>query len=259
MTEQYQRRSINDIPGGPSGISSSFNFSVNSAAVDLTGDEDGVLSFVLRTGATINPTGSFTGGGIGNKAIFGIPGYNGNPLSSLQSIEFQWENVFGPAGPNFIPPGAATTVTPYVNIIVDFDPNGAGDIRVLVVASDQLAPAISSSIGTYVNVANTLTYSWNALTDNVLIVLSPPDPVPGGVLPDVTVGPSWPNNSYKMSDLVAANPDAILITACDFPDDGGLPAGASVPSILIVSGDSANVTKNGKRINYVHINNVSLL
>jgi hypothetical protein len=27
----------------------------------------------------------------------------------------------------------------------------------------------------------------------------------------------------------------------------------------IFSGDSANVTKNGKRINYVHINNVSLL
>jgi len=255
MTDQYQQTSIN-LKGKENGGIGGFypDFSVNEASAYAGYDDD---SIVLRTSARANAAGGFTGGGTGNKSIRGFFGLNGASLGSLQSIEYVWENVVGPAGINFLPPEPATTVTPYVNFLVDFDPNGAGDIRVLVVSTDQLAAAINNSVGTYVNNgSNVLTYSWDS-SQNVLIVLAPPNPVPGGVAPDVSIGASWLENSYKFSDIVAANPDAVLIDS--YPADGGLPAGAIVPSMMLISGDSGTVIKSGKKINSFSINGTNLL
>lgn len=254
MTDSYNQTNINLGAAGPGAGFALPDFSVNEAAVD-GGYADG--SIVLRTSARPNGAGAFNGGGTGNKAIYSAFGYDGLPISSLSTIEFVWSNVIGPAGPNFIPPEAVTTVTPYINLIVDFDPLGAGDKRVLVVISDQLNLAISASLGTYVNNGlNVLTYSWTSAM-NALIVLAPPNPVPGGVLPDVTVGASWPENSYKWSDLVIANPTAIF-SDCS-PPDGGLPAGACVPAINLVSGDSGTVIKSGKRIHSFTVNGQSII
>lgn len=255
MTMQYEQEDINLAKkgGGGGGIALP-DFSVNEAQVN-GGYNDG--SIVLRTTARANATGAFTGGGTGNKALYGVFGFNGLAIGALQSVEFVWENVVGPAGPNFIPPGGATTVTPYLNLIVDFDPNGGGDIRVLIMITDQLAAAINNSVGTYVNNgSNVLTYSWDN-SQNAMIVGSPPAPTPGGVVPDVSVGPSFLENSYKWSDLVSANPGAILVDA--YPGDGGLPAGAIVPSILLVSGDSSAVIKSGKKIRSFEVNGSSVL
>lgn len=232
----------------PSGSGLSTDFSVNSASADILED----LSVVLRTGSRTNAAGSYVGGGTGNKSILGVPGFSGLPLGDLQSISFDWENIVGPAGPNFIPPQAVTTVTPYCNLIVDFDPNGAGDIRVLVILSDQAPALVSASLGTYMNSGNVLSYSWDAATKNASIVNAPPNAVPGGVLPNVNVGPIWVERSYKFTDLVSANPDAILLDA--FPNDGGLPSGAVVPAILILSGDSGALIKSGKRISNIMVN-----
>jgi hypothetical protein len=232
----------------PSGSGLSTDFSVNAASADILAD----LSVVLRTGSRTNAAGAYVGGGTGNKSILGVPGFSGLPLGNLQSLSFEWKNVIGPAGPNYIPPEAVTTVTPYCNLIVDFDPNGAGDIRVLVILTDQVPPAVRASLGTYTNLGNVLTYSWDADTQNASIVNAPPNPVPGGVLPDVNVGPLWLERSYKFTDLVAANPDAILVDA--YPNDGGLPAGAVVPAILILSGDSGTLVKSGKWVSNIMVN-----
>lgn len=238
MTEQYQQENINlarEI--------SVRDLSVNEAAVS---DGFSEHSIVLRTTEQVNSAGSFTGGGLGNKAIAGVVGFDSLPLSVLNSIGFSWENVVGPAGPNFLPPEAITTVTPYMNMLVDFDPNGAGDIRLLNLLTDQLSSTISLSVGTYVNDgSNRLTYSWTR-DQNVLIVGAPPDPVPGGVAPSVSIGASWFENSYSWNALVAANPQAIFVDA--YPGDGGAPAGAILPAILLNSGDSGTVIKSGKKI-----------
>lgn len=80
----------------------------------------------------------------------------------------------------------------------------------------------------------------------------------------VTVGPSWPANAYSFSDLLATNSNALTASNAnaelvdDFPADGGLPSGAIVPSILLVSGDSANLTKSGKKILDFKVNGVSV-
>lgn len=255
----YNQTNINLSPNGGGGGSSKTvapDFSVNIARVS-SGYSDG--SIVLSTGgqpppAPQNPPGAFNGGGVGNKAIFGVFGFSGLPITQISDIRFIWENVVGPSGPNAIPPEPATMVTPAVNFIVDF---GGGDIRVVVVCTDQLAPAISNSVGTYINNgSNVFDYSW-APSQNALIVLAPPNPVPGGVAPSVSVGPLWLENSYSWQSLVSANPGAFLVDA--YSGDGGLPAGAVTPSILMVSGDSGTRIVQGKRIRSFFVNGNNVL
>ena len=226
------------------------DYSVNSASVDRVADG----SLVLRTGGIINAPEAFTGGGTGNKAILGIAGFHGLPLGWLASIDFSWTNVVGPGGPFYAPPSSGNTTVPWVNLLVDFNPGGPSQIRILVLMDSGLSPAISGSIGGYTNLGNTITHSWTNL-QSVMIVSSPPTPAPGGILPTLSVGPSWPNNSYNFASLVAANPQAILVDC--YPADGGMPAGAVLPAILLCSGDSATVTKSGKRIRTLAVNGIS--
>jgi len=134
---------------------------------------------------------------------------------------------------------------------VDFDPLGLHDIRLLLLIADSLSGPITAAIGSYSNTANTLTYSWLA-TQDVLIVASTPGTIPGGVAPHINVGPSWLERSYSFAALVAANPTAVLLD--EWPNDGGMPAGVSLPAIVICSGDSGNITKSGKRIHAVVVN-----
>ena len=246
--------------GGPAGL---LRFPVNASGVDV-GYPD--RSMVLRTGAAVNPAGAYNGGGTGNKAIAGAASFTGIansvPASSLVSVEYTFRNLLGPGGPFFIPPTGGTVTTPYLNFLVDF---GGGDLRILVACDDSLAPAITGSIGTYVNDGfNVLTYSWNAGM-NVLIVNSPPNAVPGAVPPAVSVGATWPDNAYSWAALLAANPAATIVTAFPanpafFPTgDGGMPVGAFMPGILLVSGDSGNVVKSGKRVLNWKINGSNVL
>lgn len=239
------------VPGPPGSLSSVISLPVNTAAVDGV-YSDGTV--VLRTGSNVNPAGAFTGGGTGNKAVLGVLGYSGLPIGLLASLEFVWSNVVGPVGPYYIPPGAASPVIPYCNLVVDFNPTGPSDVRVLSLMDSGLGGAISAAIGTYINDGlNNIKHSWSGAMD-VLIVNAPPNPVPGGVPPSVSVGPSWTQNSYSWAALVAANPTATLIDI--FTGDGGLPAGAVTPAILLASGDSGNVTKSGKRFSSLEVNGV---
>ena len=231
------------------------DFSVNAAGVD-GGYADG--SIVLRTGARPNAVGAFHGGGTGNKSIFGVFGFAGLPMADLVSVAYTWQNVAGSGGPFFNPSGGPSVLTPYVNVLVDFDPLGAHDLRVLVLLDDSLNGAITAAIGSYSNPGglNVLTYSWTSAQD-CLVVGSTPGTIPGGVSAHVTVGADWKERAYRWADLVAANPAAVLVDA--FPADGGLPAGAVMPSILLVSGDSGNTQRSGKRITALVVNGAGIV
>jgi hypothetical protein len=254
--------------GGGGGGGKIINLSVNSANVDFGWKRPitGTPTAVLRTGSRVNLTGSFNGGGTGNKSIIAARDtLNGLPISSLISTSFTWRNLLGPGGPFFNPVGPAGTTVPYMNLLVDFDPLGIHDLRYLAICDSGLGLTISAAIGLYTNPGgnNTLTYSWNNTLD-VLIVSAPPNPVPGGVPVHISVGPGWPQNSYSWAALVAANPQAIFVDA--FPavfgaptGDGGAPAGAIVPAISIASGDSGNIVKSGKHILEWMVNGVNVL
>jgi len=242
--------------GGAGGFNVFADFSVNSAVVD-GGYAD--KSLVLRTGGSVNPAGAFTGGSTGNKAILGRFGYNKLPLNSFISLSYTWKLVTGPGGPYYIPPGAGTVCTPYWNLLVDFNPAGPiHNVRVLVMCDDSLAPIITNAIGSFVNDGNNvLTYGWNK-SQYVLIVNSPTLlPAPGGVLPAISVGLNWQANAYDFAALLAANPTAVVVD--EWPNDGGMPAGAILPGPLLISGDSGNITKAGYNVTSLKINNQELL
>ena len=244
--------------GGGGGVSAAvLGLPVNAAGLVVLPDN----RINLRTGSRTNAAGAYNGGGTGNKVFAGLTAFDQLPLGQLTAIEYTWTNQLGPGGPNFLPPTVATTTTPFINLIVDF---GAGDLRVLICLSDQLAPAINAALGTYVNNgSNLLTYSWNN-AKAVCIVGAPPAAVPGGVVPSVTVGPGFLENAYSFAALVAANPLAKLVTAFPanavlFPTgDGGAPVGAVLPSILVVSGDSGTLVKSGKTLHTLKVNGVSV-
>jgi hypothetical protein len=248
-----------DVPGPPAPANVFPDFSANNArayVIDQT--------IVLATGGSANPAGAFNGGGTGNKAIIGHPlGLLGIPAATLLSVEYTWRNLLGPGGPNFNPPTVATNVSPYMNLLVDF---GGGDLRVLIICSDSITAAISLAIGSYSNPGglNTLTFGWSSAMA-VVIVGAPPAAVPGGVPPLVTVGPGFLDNAYSWAALVAANPAAVILDAFPgnaalFPlGDGGMPAGALVAGMVLVSGDSGNVIKSGKHVTSWKVNGIELL
>jgi len=229
------------------------DLSVNAARAEFLPTDADV---VLATGARTNTAGGFNGGGTGNKSILGVWGIAGLPLGSLKSLSYTWKNIQGPGGPFFNPPGGPAVQTPYTNILVDFDPNGTGNIKILVTNDDSLNPAITNAIGTYVNPGgnNELTYAWDDTMDVLIVGQVPPGP--GGTAPNVSVGAAWPENSYSMSDLVANNPDAVLLDV--FTGDGGLPAGTVTPALMLISGDSGNITRSGKQISSFEFNGQEL-
>lgn len=236
---------------GGNGLGRGADFSVGVASV-RGGYSDG--SIVLSNGAAVNPVGGFSGGGTGNKPIFGVFGLHNTPLGSLADIEYVWTNVVGPAGGNYLPPEPVTVFTPYLNLVVDFD-DGNGP-RVCICSTDQLAAPIVAACGTQSNNGlNELTYSWNGATQDVIIVGQTP-PAPGGVAPNVSVGPLFLENSYSFQALVAANPGAVLVDA--FTGDGGLPAGTITPAVMLITGDSNGATRAGKKILSMSINGSSV-
>jgi len=217
----------------------------------------------LRTAAVTNPTGGFNNStATGNKAIFGVHGYDGTPIADMLSVDVIWENYLGNGGPFYIPPTSGDSTSPSGVFFVDFD--GAGDLRVCFLIGDTFVTAVRDAVGSYTNDgSNQLTYHWDN-TMSVAIANAPPNPVPGGVSPSVNVGSNWFERAYAWSDLVAANPNAVIRDA--FPanaayfalGDAGFASGAYMPGISILSGSTSTLSRNGKLIVSAAVNGASI-
>lgn len=249
------------------------DLSVNAASIDGA-FSDG--SIVMRTGAVVNPPGAFNGNGTGNKSIAGIPntGLVGQPLAALQSLQYDWQNLLDP-GPNN---GAGSVRSPKGNFLVDFTPDDpAIGIRLILVTDDSLFPTISAAIGVYTGTPGPYpagplyTYRWDsslpAAAGGSVCIVGIPGPLgPNGVAPAVTggVGVFWQTNAFKWTDLIAACPNSRIVEA--FPanptspnGDGGAPAGAMLPPVSLISGDSGNQVKQGKQILQLLLNGATII
>lgn len=227
--------------GGGGGGGSLFTFpnrvdlSVNKANVDNAQSNFAVL--VTRTGT--NAAGAYNGGGIGNKSILGIGGFNGLLLSSLATLDYTWRAL------------TTDATETYVNLIVELIP-GSGVFNILVIDSPLFT--ITPLGGGRFN------YAWAAATDNVRIVNDQLVPGYPGSLPVPVVGvpfpPTlWPSRAYKFTDLIqpAFYPTAHLRDAST--GDGGLPKAPTItPALLVIAGDSVNTLATNKLVEQIRFN-----
>ena len=211
---------------------------------------------ILRTNTDNNPAGSFTGGGLGNKAILGHFLAASMLLSAIASIEWEQESLTPEAvGPN---------TTPYGNLIVELDPIGAPGVYSILVFGDASSPL---NLGTYTTPAPGVTkVVWTPATNFANVVVDKgmailPNP-PGPVFVPVAQGPAqsvpgaWPGHAYRVSDILAVYPGARVVNAN--PADGGMPAATIVAGILLALGDSNNKIQNAVQIRNWKLNGVAI-
>jgi hypothetical protein len=222
--------------GGDSFNPNRVDCSVNSGRVD------GLYTAqpVLHTQPAGNVVGGFNGGGTGNKSICGyrlIP--DGQPLSAWQGFSYTWRDL------DPLNPGLPT----YANILVDV--NGDGSLIKIFVVDPVSLPALNNGTNTP-NVDGSTTTSYAAASQFVLIVN-----LLAGVAPAVSLGPAWPANSFRISDVLAVYPNARFLETAS--GDGGLPKSPNVtPAFLLVTGDSLNQQIRAMRVSGVTFNGASL-
>jgi hypothetical protein len=224
------------------------DISVNKAQVDNAQSASPIMT--VKTGT--NNAGAFNGGGLGNKAILGIQGFDTMPLSALATLEIVWREM--EAGhPNPI------QVEVYANLIVEPDPIGApGTFRIFSI-SNTLPPIFDFTVTPLG--PGRWDYSWTASSPtNFVQVVGPvvgPPPPPFGtsfppVVPFISNGPAFFSQAFRMSDILASYPNARLRDAST--GDGGMPKTTVTPAILIIVGDSNNVTMASRLIEEVKLN-----
>lgn len=76
----------------PVGLEHGCDFSVNNAVVDLPEPGDDAVTLRVQLSST-NPTGSFTGSGRGNLAIYGLDRYNRRAMSNFTGVIFDADPV----------------------------------------------------------------------------------------------------------------------------------------------------------------------
>lgn len=222
--------------------------SVNSAYVELPYS----LHPVLHTRSGGNPAGGYNGGGTGNKCILGFAAFNLLPLGDLETIEYTWLDL-----------NTATSGLPcYANLVIDVNGDGTA-YRIGVIDPASL---VGLNNGTTVsNADGSFTTSWDAATQNLILVNGLPVPPlppggPGFVPPTVPGAPlpgGWPSNSYSVAAILAAYPNARLAQASS--GDGGLPkAPNKTPAFMLITGDSLNQLIRAFRLSDVRLNGVAV-
>lgn len=224
--------------------------SVNKARVDNAQSASPVLT--TQTGA--NLAGAFNGGGLGNKTILGIQGFDLMPLSQLLSIVWVWREME-------IAHTNPIALEVYVNVVIEPDPvTLPGDFKILSIANNNGPPIVCATATPLGN--GRWNYTWAAAPPilptgpNVVQVVNdfgPPFPV---VPPDISVGPTWPAHAYFMSTILAAFPKARLRDASS--GDGGLLKSTITPAIMFIVGDSNNMLLASRLIESIAVNGISV-
>lgn len=211
---------------------------------------------ILRTSTDNNPAGSYTGGGIGNKAILGH--FLDAPLllSAIVSIEWEQESL--------TPEATGANIIPYGNLIVELDPVGNPGVYSILVFGNA---ASALNLGTYTTPAPGVTkVVWTPATNFASVVVDKgmailPNP-PGPVFVPVAQGPAqsmpgaWPGHAYRISDILAVYPNARVVNAN--PADGGMPALTVIAGVLLVLGDSGNKVQNAVQIRNWKLNGAAI-
>jgi hypothetical protein len=215
--------------------------SVNKSNVDNAQSQFPVLT--TRTGT--NPVGAFNGGGLGNKALLGLKGYDKFLLTGLAALEFTWNDLYG---------DVSLGALPYVNLVVEYDPVGAPGVFKIFVITLALVPTSVNSFTQTILGPTRYKYSYVAAINTIQVVWPGVVGFPP-VVPVVNNGPLWFDQAFKMSDILAAYPNARLRDASSL--DGGLPKDPTItPSILFIIGDSNNILYNTKLIEQIKVNGV---
>lgn len=200
-------------------LSDALDLSVNDASAG-PGDEteDGLR---LYTAAGEAEVGAFNGSGTGNKAMAGLPGYDGLGLGDLSSLAFETVEVTGGS-------------TPYFNVVVDL----ACDCETLVVIvadATQVASPTETEDGA-------LRYEFLAESTQWKAV---------GGLDDLLPTHLSAGAGGTLTDVVAAYPDACLRDADT--GDNGLPADVVTTAVMLILGDSLNTSELEHRVSAVEV------
>lgn len=197
-------------------LSDILDFSVNSASA-IAGD-----GLPLRTEAGSNEPGGFNGAGVGNKAIAGLPGYDGRSLASLSGLAWESLSIEGP--------GAL-----YFNMLLELD--CAGSTPIIVVADTSMAE--TSSAGDHTRTAFTASAAqWRAV----------------GGLDDILPSHLDMSAAGSLTDVVDAYPFACLRDVAT--GDAGMPTAAVTSAVLLILGDSTNTTANEQHVAAVEVGEV---
>ena len=241
--------------GGSQTFPGRLDVSVNGANVDNA--QSGFP--VLTTRTNVNAVGSFNGGGSGNKAILGVQGLHHMPLAEFLSLSFQWTELEAE-----LPNPLAMRL--YSNVLIEPDPVGfPGTFKVLVL-TDTLAPIVTLDVaslgsGSWLETWPTLAGPARVQCVNPAGAPGPPVSVwtaPGpGVPYAVALSNTWQGQSFNLSDVLAAYPNARLVDCAS--GDGGLPKSpAKTPALLFIVGDSGNHNLVSRLLQAAHVNGVAV-
>ena len=198
--------------------------SVNRASVALsTDDASGDVALWMTTESGSNDAGAFHGGGVGNKAIAGVPGFDGLPLAELAVLRVQARPVLG--DPEL-----------YLNVLVDLGCDGEA-LKIVVVAPDSWGESGVDADGYLSLAGDPAAGQWRAV---------------GGlddILPSHLDAPSG-----TLTDVLDSYPDACLRDADTL--DGGMPVDTVTRSVLWLLGDSANTDEAGWYIRSLSVGDV---
>lgn len=218
------------------------DFSVNAGRVENAWSDTPVLHTQTRSPLS----GGYNGGGTGSKAMLGVDVGDGLPLSSLVSLAWTWLDLV---------PYVSSPLETYCNLIVDLFGDGSL-FKILVIDA---ASVVALNNGTTVtNGDGSRTTSIVFGSQWVLVVNDVPGYPPGVPVPAVNLNPvgSWLSRSYRVADIAAAYPLAVLRRASSL--DGGLPIATVTPAMLICAGDSGNNRVQAFKVSAINFNGATV-
>ena len=255
--------------------------SVNGAWVDYWENAHPVM----RVQTNVNPAGGYSGGGTGNKATLGYylpgppyPAGGTMKLSDLASVEYTIDRISPEVS-------AVNDIAPYVNLLVLLNPLAPPAARIFVVMvfgdwgnavpTGVFTPTFPPNPPVSGPGPNPIHVLWTP-ANLVLVVnfegMSGPPAVglwpvivpksfgPPGDPTGLLGGGAWPGSGYKISDILAVYPDAIIHNWAQtaLQNDGGLPKLTTVSGITLNLGSSGNFAQSAVRVLDWKINGASV-